>query len=85
MADKKYSPPDTSAQPKIDAVSIQKLESKLLGHMRLAAEYSYLADNAANIYDSGLIEILTDKFLDHARDTSKTIASIRKLREASND
>jgi hypothetical protein len=80
LAEKLNTPAAVATQPKIDAAKIQKLETKLLGHMRLAAEYSCLADSAANIFDSALIEILTEKFLSNARDTSKTLVELRKAK-----
>ena len=80
MAEKLNTPAAVATQPKIDAARISQLENKLLAHMKMAGEYALLADDASAIFDSGLVLILSDKFLNHARDASKALTELRKLR-----
>ena len=65
---------------KSDALKANDLEAKIIGHMRLCAEYADMSSQASSIHDSGLILILTDKFLEHARDCSKALKELRQLR-----
>jgi hypothetical protein len=65
---------------KSDPLKANELEAKIIGHMRLCAQYADMADGASSIHDSGLIIILTDKFLEHARDCSKALKELRQLR-----
>ena len=67
-----------------DHVKISKLERKIIGHMNLASEYARMAEDAASIVDSGLMVILTEKFLANARDCSKALTDYRKLRGTMN-
>jgi hypothetical protein len=65
---------------KSDPSKANELEEKIIGHMRLCAQYADMSQQASSIYDSGLLIILTDKFLEHARDCSKALKELRQLR-----
>ena len=59
---------------------IAALEGAMLNHLRFAARYAEIAIKHDEIFDHAGVDMSADKFLNHARDVSRKLTELRKLR-----